>query len=152
MSSPKVTKRNISLDAKAQSAEPSAAANTNNTDAPRDHAHAHHHHHHQRSHPHDHAGADGARRTSSASVDSDLTTWAHLSVDRAGATLRTVCTQDREDGEACQHSGHERRYTGIPHVDEPVTKISKAHVKAMEDGDGVETEEDEDGWVVLDRA
>ena len=154
--SSKGTKRDTPSHAKAQGFDPSTdttdAEAPSATDIPHEHAHqplsSNSHHH-----PHDHAGAESAKRKSTASVDNDLTTWAHLSVDRGGATLRTICTQERENGETCQHSGHERRYHAIPRVDEPVMKISLKGVKALEEGDGVaEREEDEEGWVVLDRA
>lgn len=107
-------------------------------------------------HHHKHARSSKSKNSSPASTSSDLTTWAHLFVDRSGATIRTLCTQDCEDGQACQHAGKERRYAGIPRVDEPAVKITIEGVKAMEVSDewkekakDGENGGEEDEWVVV---
>ena len=89
------------------------------------------------------------------STDSDLMTWAHLSVDRSGAKLRTICTQDHGEGEACEHVVRERRYRDFPRVDGPCEKITVQGVEVMMEGDaraGRDSEgEGEEGWVVVGR-
>ena len=98
------------------------------------------------------ASADGPRRKS---TDSDLTTWAHLSVDRSGARLHTVCTRDHEDGETCSHTVREHRYRHIPRVDGPSEKITVDGVEAMMASEArAERESDgegEEGWIVIER-
>ena len=87
------------------------------------------------------------------STDSDLMTWAYLSVDRSGAELRTICTQDHEDGETCSHTVREHRYHNIPRVDGPSEKITVEGVSAMMEGDARKGRENEgeEGWVIIDR-
>lgn len=96
--------------------------------------------------------ADGARRKS---TDSELMTWAHLSVDRSGAKIRTICTRDHEDGETCSHTVREHRYRNIPRVDGPSEKITVQGVEAMMERDGKvgrESEgEAEEDWVVISK-
>lgn len=89
------------------------------------------------------ASADDFRRKS---TDSDLTTWAHLSLDRSGARVRTVGTQDHENGETCSHTALERRYRSIPRVDGPSEKITVKGVDAMMERDArAERESDGEG-------
>jgi hypothetical protein len=127
----------------------------NSTTCPTTHEHHHHQHNNRQN---DRTGAESLKSNSTASFDSDLNTWAHLSVDGpTGGTLRTVCTHDSENGEPCQHVGHERRYAEIPRVDEPFEEITTEDVRAMEeederarkaedsDGDG----DSDEGWVVV---
>lgn len=87
------------------------------------------------------------------SADSDLTTWTHLSVDRSGAKIRTICMREHEDGGACSHTVRERRYRDIPRVDGPSEKITVDGVEAMMERDArVEREGDGEGeeeWVVI---
>lgn len=160
-SSSKPTKRNTSSKAEAQPSNPSPSGT--NANVPDDsfptpdptvqtststarHAHAHAHNHEQQ------ASTDGSRRKS---TDSDLTTWAHLSLDRSGARVRTICTQDHENGETCSHIALERRYRSNPRVDGPSEKITVKGVEAMmasearaeRDSDG----EGEEGWIVIER-
>jgi G3E family GTPase len=110
----------------------------NSTASPTTQEHHHHQHdHRQHDHrQHDHAGAENLKSKSTASFESDLTTWALLSVDGpTGGTIRTICTLDREDGEPCQHVGHERKYAEFPRVDEPFEEITMEDVKALEEED-----------------
>jgi hypothetical protein len=62
-------------------------------------------------------------------------TWAHLSVDRSGAKIRTICTKDHEDGEECKHTVRERRYRDLPRVHGPSEKITVEGVEAMMERD-----------------
>lgn len=109
--------------------------------------------HHAQTHENQ-TSADGPRRKS---TDSDLMTWAHLSVDISGAKLRTICTQDHEDGETCSRTVREHRYRNISRVDGPSEKITVEGVKAMMESDaraGRESDgegEGEEEWVVIDR-
>ena len=97
-------------------------------------------------------GAGGARRKS---TDSELMTLAHLSVDRSGARIRTICTREHEDGETCSHTVREHRYRNFPRVDGPSERITVEGVEAMMERDGkAERESDgegEEGWVVIGR-
>lgn len=73
-------------------------------------------------------------------------TWAHLSVDRSGARIRTICTRDHEDGESCSHTVREHRYRNIPRVDRPSERITVKGVEAMMERDGkVERESEGEG-------
>jgi hypothetical protein len=154
------TKRNTTSAAKAQDpSPPPPSPDPNTTINPASQsctsktcsAHHHHHHHHY-DHDHDQPSnadldADGARRNS---TDSDLTTWAHLSVDRSGAKVRKICTQDHEDVETCSRTGRERKYRDIPRVDGPSEKITVEGVRAMMERDAeAEREAEEGGWVVV---
>ena len=84
-------------------------------------------------------------------------TWAHLSLDRSGAKIRTICTREHEDGEACEHTVRERRYRDIPRTDGPSEMITVEGVEAMMERDArVEKESDgegegEEGWIVVGR-
>lgn len=80
-------------------------------------------------------------------TDDELSTWTHISLDRSGATLRTVSSKDD------RRSGSERRYHHIPRVEEPVEKITHETVKAIEDADGKAEsgDDDEDGWVIVEK-
>jgi hypothetical protein len=68
-----------------------------------------------------------------------------------------VCTHDNENGEPCQHVGHERKYPEFPRVDEPFEKITMEDVKAMEEedkrakkaGNGDAEGDSDEEWVVL---
>lgn len=105
-------------------------------------------HTHTRTHD-EQTTADDARRKS---TDSDPMTWAHISVDRSGAKIRTICTQDHEDGQACSHTVREHRYRDIPRVDGPGEKITVEDVEAMMESDAREGDgEGEDGWIVIGR-
>jgi hypothetical protein len=152
----KATKRPaLTIDTSVPKTKPEIPdTDASDTNAPQEHTHqpcnstayptTQEHHHHQHDHrQHDHADAESLKSTSTASFDSDLTSWALLSVDGpTGGTLRTICTRDREDGEPCQHLGHELNYAAFPRVDEPFEEITMEEVKAME-------EEDEQEWVVI---
>lgn len=97
--------------------------------------HHHHRHHNQRA----------------SNSDDDLSTWTDISLDRTGATLRTVCTMTDE-----QNSTWGRRYHHIPRVDEPMVHITHEKIKAMEDEDGkaereVEFEDGDGGWVLIEK-
>jgi hypothetical protein len=153
------TKRNTTSAAKAQdpsppppSPDPNTTINPASQSCTSKTCSAHHHHHHHYDHDHDQPSnadldADGARRNS---TDSDLTTWAHLSVDRSGAKVRKICTQDHEDVETCSRTGRERKYRDIPRVDGPSEKITVEGVRAMMERDAeAEREAEEGGWVVV---
>lgn len=102
----------------------------------------------ERHHQHQHQHHDAHKRHSSRKLNhDDLSTWTHISMDRSGATLRTVSTANDD------RSSSERRYPHIPRVDEPVEVITHEKLKAMEDQDGkAESEdEDEDGWVLVEK-
>ena len=152
MSSSKATGRNTSSNEEtlATGASPSSTnANTPNDTT----VHSSQTIHSTARHTHDcgePASADGARRKS---TDSELMTWAHLSVDRSGARIRTICTRDHEDGETCWHTVREHRYRNIPRVDGPSEKITVEGVEAMMERDRkVEREsegEGEEDWVVV---
>jgi hypothetical protein len=151
MPSPKTTKRPaLTVNTTMSKTEPKTPnTDVSDTNIPQEHTHqpytstayppTQEHHHHQPDHrQHDHAGAgaEKLKSKSTASFESDLTTWALLSVDGpTGGTIRTICTLDREDGEPCQHVGHERRDAGFPRVDEPFEEITMEDVRAMEEED-----------------
>jgi hypothetical protein len=117
---PETPDANVS-DAKASSQEHKHQP-CDSTTCPTTHRHHHHHDQHD-NHQHDHTDSESLKSKSTASFDSDLSTWAHLSVDGpTGGTLRTVCTHDDENGEPCQHVGHERKYPEFPRVDEPLRR------------------------------
>jgi hypothetical protein len=154
MSSTKSTKRNTSSKTEAQVNDPwpsSMPTNiTKDTITAPDHPYQSNN---STAHTHENqTNADGARRKS---ADSDLMTWAHLSVDRSGAKIRTICTKDHEDGDTCKHAVRERRYRDIPRVDGPSEKITIEGAEAMMESDArVEKESDgegEDGWIVIGR-
>lgn len=93
-----------------------------------------HHHHHRASNSND-----------------NLSTWTDISLDRTGATLRTVCTTTDE-----QSSSWERSYHHIPRVDEPMIHVTHEKIKAMGDEDGkaereVEFEDGDEGWVLIEK-
>ena len=154
MSSSNATRRNTSSNEEtlATGASPSSTnANTPNDTT----VHSSQTIHSTARHTHDcgePASADGARRKS---TDSELMTWAHLSVDRSGARIRTICTRDHKDGETCSHTVREHRYRNIPRVDGPSERITVEGVEAMMERDGkVEREsegEGEEDWVVISR-
>lgn len=90
------------------------------------------------------------------SSENDLTTWTRLTVSHSGASLRTICTPDCEDGRPCElHAGRKgSRYADIPRVDEPAVRLEVEAVrKLMEgsdgDGEGGEEGDKEEGWVVV---
>jgi hypothetical protein len=171
MPSSKTTKRPaLTIDTTTPKTEPETPdTNVSDTKASQEHTHqacnsttcpiTQGHHHHQHDNPqHDHTDSESLKSKSTASFDSDLSTWAHLSVDgRTGDTLRTVCTHDNENGEPCQHVRHERKYPEFPRVDEPFEKITMEDVKAMEEedkrakkaGDGDAEGDSDEEWVVL---
>lgn len=100
----------------------------------RQYQHHHRHHNHRASNSND-----------------DLSSWTDISLDRTGATLRTVCTTTDEQG-----STWERRYHHIPRVDEPMVHITHEKIKAMEDEDGmaereVEFEDGDEEWVLIEK-
>ena len=146
MSSSKTTKRDTSSKSKAQATGPSPySVDTNPT--------AEHTVHtgssaarHAQTHTHTHDGQTTADDARCKSTDSDLMTWAHLSVDRSGAKIRTICTQDHEDGEKCLHIVNERRYRDVPRVDGPSETITVEGVEAMLEREArVEREGDGEG-------
>lgn len=161
MSSSKATKRDNPSKAKAQVTGPSPSSMDTNTPNDTNPTAEHAVHigssaaRHAQTHTHTHdeqTATDDMRRKS---TDSDLMTWAHLSVDRSGAEIRTICTQDHEDGETCSHTVHERRYRGIPRVDGPSETITVEGVEAMMERDArverVGDGEGEEGWIVIGR-
>ena len=163
MSSSKATKRDNSFKGKAQVTDPLPSSmdtdNRNDTNPTTENtaqtcsSTARHAQNHTHSHDKQTPVGDARRK----STDSDLMTWAHLSVDRSGARIRTICTQDHVDGETCSHTVHERRYRDIPRVDGPSEKITVEDVEAMMARDArVEREgegegEGEEGWIVIGR-
>jgi hypothetical protein len=150
---PEIPNTNVS-DAKASQEHARQACNSITCTTSREHHHRHQYDRRQHDHDHDHTRSESLKSHSTASFDSDLTTWALLSVDGpSGGTLRTVCTRDHEDGQSCQHVGGEQKYPEIPRVDEPFEEITMEDVKAMEEEDErakkAEGEDSDEEWVVV---
>lgn len=138
----------------------SASSNRHTHKSKPKHKHSHHngskHYQNQSTQTEPRDAIPGPTSEPSASVENDLTTWTRLTVSHSGASLRTICTPDCEDGRPCElHAGRKgSRYADIPRVDEPGVRLEVEAVRKLMEGSDEEDEggdegEKEEGWVVV---
>lgn len=177
MSSSKASKHDTSSAIQAQdtetaTSEPAITDTSYTVGASHQHSassarHTHHRsHQHNSTRKHNHHTKENLYQSQSTQTESpsllptssenDLTTWTKLTVSRSGASLRTVCTPDCEDGRPCElHAGRKgSRYADIPRVDEPGVRLEVEAVRKLmegsdDEGEGGEEGEKEEGWVVV---